>query len=111
MDLIEAYKLMDSYYEIGMGVEIRDYLNEKKETKKINKYSLDLVDDEIVICINQNHIDIHSFVYDFLSYISYDFFCSIQRKEDNEYIVYYIYTKMNEYKMGIKIQIKFIKSL
>lgn len=106
MDFMELYNNCKSAYEMGIGMEIKDYLSCSED---VNEYSMKLVEEELIIHIKCKNLYIHKFVYCFLAFISYEYLCMLHKAETNDYYIYYIYTQMNNNGIGMKIQLKFFK--
>lgn len=101
MDFMSFYNTMESSYEIGVGLEIKNYLCDSNDVKD---FTMKYIDDELIIYIVFCGRNSRNFIYDFLSYISYDYLCALHRIDNQESIIYYIYTSISEKNTGIKIK-------
>ena len=106
MDYYNIYKNESAYYEIGIVREINAFFDSIDE---VEKYELEVENNEIILTFSYKGNTPKRFVFNFLSFISYDHFCSVIKDEKREYSIYYIYTSMSDNENGIKIQLR-IKS-
>ena len=106
MEFFDLYNSFESSYEIGMGIEVKEYISSSTD---VIDYKINLINNEINVIINYKGKSVNRFVYDFLCFISYDYFCLVHKEETQEKINYYIYTKMSEEITGIKIKLVFLK--
>lgn len=106
MDYYNIYKNESAYYEIGIVREIKAFFDCIDE---VDKYELEVENNEIILTFSYKGNTLKRFVFNFLSFISYDHFCFVIKDEKREYSIYYIYTSMSDNENGIKIQLR-IKS-
>lgn len=106
MDFFDLYNSFESSYEVGIGIEAKNYLNSIEDVKD---YSIKFIKNELVIIVNYKGDSIHGFVFDFLCFISYKYYCLIHKEETRENICYYIFTQMSEDIVGMKIKMIFPK--
>ena len=106
MDFIETYNNLDSRYETGISFEAKEFLNSNVD---VSAYSVKLIEEELYIYIEYNGKSMKSFVFDFLSFISYSYMCLVHKEETVDSVYYYIYTKISENNIGVKIKLIFQK--
>ena len=103
MDFKKIYENTPSYYEVGMAIDIKDYL---KECNEIKDFSVEFKKNEFIIRINGLEILSRIFLYQFLEYISYDYLCMVHKEIIDDFEIFYILTMIENDSDCVKIQMR-----
>ncbi len=102
MDFIQMYHNLNAKYEEGIEFDIKAFFEGSEE---VEDYSIIYLEDGFEITIKNLKNNADMYIFNFLCCVSYRYLCVVHKERTEKCDVYYIYTKMNDKKDGIKIRI------